>query len=49
MTNLYLPDNRVSWPPAWAQTRVNAVNEDLVGLGGLHFWVLAPLSGVWKL
>ena len=34
MTNLYLPDNRVSWPPAWAQTRVNAVIEDLVGSAG---------------
>ena len=27
--------------------RVNAVNEDLVGLG-LHSWLLAPMD-VWKL
>ena len=26
---------------------VNAINEELVGRG-LHFWLLAPLSGVWK-
>ena len=35
MSNLYLPDNRGSWPPAWAQTRVNAVNEELVAAGAL--------------
>ena len=27
---------------------VNAINEELVGRG-LHFWLLAPQSGVWKL
>ena len=34
--------------PRLDEARVNAVNEDLVGLG-LHCWLLAPLVGVWKL
>ena len=28
--------------------RVDAINEELVWRG-LHLWLLAPLSGVWKL
>ena len=33
-----------------AKAGVDAINEELVGSvrRKLHFWLLAPLSGVWK-